>query len=140
MGENVLSSSQMPPLDDNTTLSFSSRLCASLYNTPPSLSLSPLSLSPFSLSPLLPLCLSSGSLPLLSVPRVVSQFLVFLYCKCLWRGLKFVVRKLTGRCELQRICYNNKPGACRTLKIGRPPSCLTGNTRSNITLRDSCVV
>ncbi|KAJ0004108.1 hypothetical protein NQD34_010322 [Periophthalmus magnuspinnatus] len=49
--------------------------------------------------------------------RVLYQFLVFLYCKILWRGLKFVMRKLTGRCELQRICYNNKPGARRTLKI-----------------------
>uniref|UniRef100_A0A3Q3WVE3 ELMO domain-containing protein n=1 Tax=Mola mola TaxID=94237 RepID=A0A3Q3WVE3_MOLML len=49
--------------------------------------------------------------------RVVTQFFIFLYCKCLWRGLKFVVRKFTGRCELQRICYNNKHGARRTLKI-----------------------
>ncbi|XP_053703499.1 ELMO domain-containing protein 1 isoform X1 [Synchiropus splendidus] len=49
--------------------------------------------------------------------RVVTQFFLFLYCKCLWRTLKFVVRKLTGRCELQRICYKNKPGARRTLKI-----------------------
>ncbi|XP_077448847.1 ELMO domain-containing protein 1 isoform X3 [Stigmatopora argus] len=49
--------------------------------------------------------------------RVLTQFFVFLYCKCLWRGLKFTVRKLTGRCELQRICYNNKHGARRTLKI-----------------------
>lgn len=49
--------------------------------------------------------------------RVLSQFLVFLYCKLLWRGLKFVLRKVTGRCELQRICYNNKHGARRTLKI-----------------------
>ncbi|XP_042372519.1 ELMO domain-containing protein 1-like, partial [Plectropomus leopardus] len=48
---------------------------------------------------------------------VVTQFFVFLYCKCLWRGLKFVARKFTGRCELQRICYNNKHGARRTLKI-----------------------
>ncbi|XP_010869127.1 ELMO domain-containing protein 1 isoform X3 [Esox lucius] len=52
-----------------------------------------------------------------STSRVVTQFFLFLYCKCLWRGLKFVVRKITGRCELQRICYNNKPGARRTLKI-----------------------
>uniref|UniRef100_A0A3Q3JDN6 ELMO domain-containing protein n=1 Tax=Monopterus albus TaxID=43700 RepID=A0A3Q3JDN6_MONAL len=51
--------------------------------------------------------------------RVVTQFFVFLYCKLLWRGLKLVVRKFTGRCELQRICYNNKHGARRTLKIGR---------------------
>uniref|UniRef100_A0A3Q3FF21 ELMO/CED-12 domain containing 1 n=1 Tax=Kryptolebias marmoratus TaxID=37003 RepID=A0A3Q3FF21_KRYMA len=42
--------------------------------------------------------------------RVLTQFFVFLYCKCLWRGLKFVVRKFSGRCELQRICYNNKHG------------------------------
>uniref|UniRef100_H2MJ31 ELMO/CED-12 domain containing 1 n=1 Tax=Oryzias latipes TaxID=8090 RepID=H2MJ31_ORYLA len=49
--------------------------------------------------------------------RVFTQFFVFLYCKCLWRGLKLVVRKFTGRCELQRICYNNKPGARRTQKI-----------------------
>ncbi|XP_064206915.1 ELMO domain-containing protein 1-like isoform X1 [Anguilla rostrata] len=49
--------------------------------------------------------------------RVLTQFFVFLYCKCLWRTLKFVIRKVTGRCELQRICYNNKPGAHRTLKI-----------------------
>uniref|UniRef100_A0A3B3CYX2 ELMO/CED-12 domain containing 1 n=1 Tax=Oryzias melastigma TaxID=30732 RepID=A0A3B3CYX2_ORYME len=48
---------------------------------------------------------------------VLTQFFVFLYCKCLWRGLKFVARKFTGRCELQRICYNNKPGARRTQKI-----------------------
>lgn len=27
------------------------------------------------------------------------------------------MRKLTGRCELQRICYNTKPGASRTMKI-----------------------
>uniref|UniRef100_A0A665UTH3 ELMO/CED-12 domain containing 1 n=1 Tax=Echeneis naucrates TaxID=173247 RepID=A0A665UTH3_ECHNA len=54
---------------------------------------------------------------------VVTQFFVFLYCKLLWRGLKFVVRKFTGRCELQRICYNNKHGARRTLKIGRPRRC-----------------
>uniref|UniRef100_A0A8C9R636 ELMO domain containing 1 n=1 Tax=Scleropages formosus TaxID=113540 RepID=A0A8C9R636_SCLFO len=49
--------------------------------------------------------------------RVLAQFCVFLYCKFLWRTFKFVVRKVTGRCELQRICYNNKPGARRTLKI-----------------------
>uniref|UniRef100_H3DQL5 ELMO/CED-12 domain containing 1 n=2 Tax=Tetraodon nigroviridis TaxID=99883 RepID=H3DQL5_TETNG len=49
--------------------------------------------------------------------RVVTQFLVFLYCKCLWRSLKLLVRKFTGRCELQRICYNYQHGACRTLKL-----------------------
>uniref|UniRef100_A0A8C2WL81 ELMO/CED-12 domain containing 1 n=1 Tax=Cyclopterus lumpus TaxID=8103 RepID=A0A8C2WL81_CYCLU len=49
--------------------------------------------------------------------QVVTQFFVFLYCKCLWRGLKFVARKFTGRCELQRICSNNKHGARRTLKL-----------------------
>uniref|UniRef100_A0A674MRI9 ELMO/CED-12 domain containing 1 n=1 Tax=Takifugu rubripes TaxID=31033 RepID=A0A674MRI9_TAKRU len=53
---------------------------------------------------------------------MVTQFFVFLYCKCLWRSLKFVIRKFTGRCELQRICYNNKHGARRTLKIGMPNS------------------
>ncbi|ERE76916.1 ELMO domain-containing protein 1 [Cricetulus griseus] len=31
--------------------------------------------------------------------------------------MKFVMRKLTGRCELQRICYSTKPGASRTMKI-----------------------
>uniref|UniRef100_A0A8C9FW25 Uncharacterized protein n=1 Tax=Pavo cristatus TaxID=9049 RepID=A0A8C9FW25_PAVCR len=46
------------------------------------------------------------------------QVCLYFYCKCLWRCLKFVVRKLTGRCELQRICYNTKPGAARTMKIG----------------------
>ncbi|KAI5096562.1 ELMO domain-containing protein 1 isoform X3, partial [Silurus meridionalis] len=55
--------------------------------------------------------------------RVLTQFLVFLYCKCLWRGLKFIARKVTGRCELQRICYNNKPGARRTLKIESSLKC-----------------
>uniref|UniRef100_A0A8C3RM13 ELMO domain containing 1 n=1 Tax=Chelydra serpentina TaxID=8475 RepID=A0A8C3RM13_CHESE len=45
------------------------------------------------------------------------QVCLYFYCKCLWRCLKFVVRKLTGRCELQRICYNIKPGASRTMKI-----------------------
>uniref|UniRef100_A0A3B3R0U4 ELMO/CED-12 domain containing 1 n=1 Tax=Paramormyrops kingsleyae TaxID=1676925 RepID=A0A3B3R0U4_9TELE len=47
----------------------------------------------------------------------LAQFFMFLYCKFLWRTLKFVTRKVTGRCEMQRICYNNKPGARRTLKI-----------------------
>lgn len=49
--------------------------------------------------------------------RALTQFFSFLYCKFLWRTLKFVTRKLTGRCELQRICHNHKPGAKRTLKI-----------------------
>ncbi|XP_016088782.1 ELMO domain-containing protein 1-like isoform X5 [Sinocyclocheilus grahami] len=55
--------------------------------------------------------------------RVLTQLLVLLYCKCLWRGLKFVIRKVTGRCELQWICYNNKPGARRTLKIESSLKC-----------------
>lgn len=59
---------------------------------------------------------------LVPLSRVVTQFFLFLYCKLLWRGLKFVTRKFTGRCELQRICYNNKHGARRTLKIGRSAS------------------
>ncbi|XP_025925128.1 ELMO domain-containing protein 1 isoform X4 [Apteryx rowi] len=49
--------------------------------------------------------------------RMFVQVCLYFYCKCLWRCLKFVVRKLTGRCELQRICYNTKPGAARTMKI-----------------------
>ncbi|XP_070607779.1 ELMO domain-containing protein 1 [Erythrolamprus reginae] len=49
--------------------------------------------------------------------RMLVQVFLYFYCKCLWRCLKFVARKLTGRCELQRICYNIKPGAERTLKI-----------------------
>lgn len=49
--------------------------------------------------------------------RALSQLLLFLYTAVLWRALKFALRKLTGRCELQRICYNNKHGARRTLKI-----------------------
>ncbi|XP_042710930.1 ELMO domain-containing protein 1 isoform X5 [Chrysemys picta bellii] len=49
--------------------------------------------------------------------RMFVQVCLYFYCKCLWRCLKFVVRKLTGRCELQRICYNIKPGASRTMKI-----------------------
>ncbi|XP_070305829.1 ELMO domain-containing protein 1-like [Salvelinus sp. IW2-2015] len=62
--------------------------------------------------------MNHSSHSILSPPtRVVTQFFVFLYCKCLWRGLKFVIRKVTGWCELQRICYNIKPGARRTLKI-----------------------
>ncbi|XP_044297383.1 ELMO domain-containing protein 1 [Varanus komodoensis] len=48
---------------------------------------------------------------------MLVQVCLYFYCKCLWRCLKFVVRKLTGRCELQRICYNIKPGAARTMKI-----------------------
>ncbi|NXK11859.1 ELMD1 protein, partial [Herpetotheres cachinnans] len=50
--------------------------------------------------------------------RMFVQVCLYFYCKCLWRCLKFVVRKLTGQCELQRICYNTKPGAARTMKIG----------------------
>ncbi|EMP35898.1 ELMO domain-containing protein 1, partial [Chelonia mydas] len=52
-----------------------------------------------------------------SFDRMFVQVCLYFYCKCLWRCLKFVVRKLTGRCELQRICYNIKPGASRTMKI-----------------------
>ncbi|XP_030055237.1 ELMO domain-containing protein 1 isoform X2 [Microcaecilia unicolor] len=48
---------------------------------------------------------------------MLLQVWLYSYCICLWRCLKFIVRKLTGRCELQRICYNNKPGATRTMKI-----------------------
>lgn len=51
--------------------------------------------------------------------RMLIQVCLFFYCKFLWRCLKFVMRKLTGRCELQRICYNTKPGASRTMKIGK---------------------
>ncbi|KAF1497660.1 ELMO domain-containing protein 1, partial [Eudyptula minor] len=53
-----------------------------------------------------------------SFSRMFVQICLYFYCKCLWRCLKFMVRKLTGRCELQRICYNTKPGAARTMKIG----------------------
>ncbi|XP_062329618.1 ELMO domain-containing protein 1-like [Osmerus eperlanus] len=49
--------------------------------------------------------------------RVLVQFLSFLYCTFLWRALKFLTHKVTGRCELQRICHSHKPGACRTLMI-----------------------
>nr|XP_056714574.1 ELMO domain-containing protein 1 isoform X1 [Euleptes europaea] len=49
--------------------------------------------------------------------RMLVQVCLYFYCKCLWRCLKFVARKLTGRCELQRICYSMKPGAGRTMKI-----------------------
>lgn len=51
--------------------------------------------------------------------KMVVQVWLYFYCICLWRCLKFVLRKLTGRCELQRICYNTKPGARRTTKIER---------------------
>ncbi|KFO20705.1 ELMO domain-containing protein 1, partial [Fukomys damarensis] len=49
--------------------------------------------------------------------RMFIQVCLYFYCKFLWRCLKFVMRKLTGRCELQRICYSTKPGASRTMKI-----------------------
>ncbi|XP_072259253.1 ELMO domain-containing protein 1 isoform X3 [Pyxicephalus adspersus] len=49
--------------------------------------------------------------------KMVVQVWLYFYCICLWRCFKFILRKLTGRCELQRICYKNKPGAGRTLKI-----------------------
>uniref|UniRef100_A0A8C4M0X4 ELMO domain containing 1 n=1 Tax=Equus asinus TaxID=9793 RepID=A0A8C4M0X4_EQUAS len=49
--------------------------------------------------------------------QMLIQVCLYFYCKFLWRCLKFVMRKLTGRCELQRICYNTKPGASRTMKI-----------------------
>uniref|UniRef100_A0A8C4LR91 ELMO domain containing 1 n=1 Tax=Equus asinus TaxID=9793 RepID=A0A8C4LR91_EQUAS len=52
-----------------------------------------------------------------NVFRMLIQVCLYFYCKFLWRCLKFVMRKLTGRCELQRICYNTKPGASRTMKI-----------------------
>ncbi|OCT57594.1 hypothetical protein XELAEV_18003296mg [Xenopus laevis] len=48
---------------------------------------------------------------------MVVKVWIYFYCICLWRCLKFILRKLTGRCELQRICYKNKPGAGRTLKL-----------------------
>ncbi|ELK29030.1 ELMO domain-containing protein 1 [Myotis davidii] len=50
---------------------------------------------------------------------MLIQVCLYFYCTFLWRCLKFVMRKLTGRCELQRICYNTKPGASRTMKIGK---------------------
>ncbi|XP_055004981.1 ELMO domain-containing protein 1 [Boleophthalmus pectinirostris] len=45
------------------------------------------------------------------------RVLWFFVCQVLWRGLKFVLRKFSGRCELQRLCSSNKPGARRTLKM-----------------------
>ncbi|KAG8584708.1 hypothetical protein GDO81_004731 [Engystomops pustulosus] len=48
---------------------------------------------------------------------MVVQVWLYFYCICLWRCFKFILRKLSGRCELQRICYKNKPGAGRTLKL-----------------------
>ncbi|XP_043547770.1 ELMO domain-containing protein 1 isoform X1 [Chiloscyllium plagiosum] len=48
---------------------------------------------------------------------MLVQLCLYVYCKCLWRFLKFILRKITGKCELQRICYSRKPGAQRTLKI-----------------------
>ncbi|XP_042190084.1 ELMO domain-containing protein 1 isoform X2 [Callorhinchus milii] len=48
---------------------------------------------------------------------MLFQLCVYFYCKCLWRFLKFGLRKISGKCELQRICYRKKPGAQRTLKI-----------------------
>uniref|UniRef100_A0A8C6T8V3 ELMO domain containing 1 n=1 Tax=Neogobius melanostomus TaxID=47308 RepID=A0A8C6T8V3_9GOBI len=73
----------------------------------------------------------------LSVFRALSQFLVFVYCSLLWRGLKFILRKVTGRCELQRICYNNKHGARRSLKIGTTPN--ISDSRNNKTLLRSAL-
>ncbi|XP_062910180.1 ELMO domain-containing protein 1 isoform X4 [Mobula hypostoma] len=49
--------------------------------------------------------------------RMLVQLCWYFYCTCLWRFLKFALRKITGKCELQRICYSRKPGAQRTLKI-----------------------
>ncbi|XP_071990332.1 ELMO domain-containing protein 1 isoform X3 [Engystomops pustulosus] len=49
--------------------------------------------------------------------KMVVQVWLYFYCICLWRCFKFILRKLSGRCELQRICYKNKPGAGRTLKL-----------------------
>ncbi|XP_072119221.1 ELMO domain-containing protein 1 isoform X2 [Mobula birostris] len=48
---------------------------------------------------------------------MLVQLCWYFYCTCLWRFLKFALRKITGKCELQRICYSRKPGAQRTLKI-----------------------
>uniref|UniRef100_A0A8C6WMI1 ELMO domain containing 1 n=1 Tax=Neogobius melanostomus TaxID=47308 RepID=A0A8C6WMI1_9GOBI len=70
----------------------------------------------------------------LSVFRALSQFLVFVYCSLLWRGLKFILRKVTGRCELQRICYNNKHGARRSLKIGTTPNISDSLLRSALSV------
>lgn len=62
---------------------------------------------------------SSGRVLSFVFDRMFFQVCLYFYCKFLWRCLKFVMRKLTGRCELQRICYNTKPGASRTMKIGK---------------------
>lgn len=72
------------------------------------------------------LVVAASVLSQLSIGRVLSfvpyrmliQVCLYFYCKFLWRCMKFVMRKLTGRCELQRICYGTKPGASRTMKIG----------------------
>uniref|UniRef100_A0A8C9QWV7 ELMO domain containing 1 n=1 Tax=Scleropages formosus TaxID=113540 RepID=A0A8C9QWV7_SCLFO len=43
---------------------------------------------------------------------------LLVFASLLWRALKLVMRNVTGRWELQRICHGNQPGARRTLKIG----------------------
>uniref|UniRef100_A0A8C6TAK0 ELMO/CED-12 domain containing 1 n=1 Tax=Neogobius melanostomus TaxID=47308 RepID=A0A8C6TAK0_9GOBI len=57
-------------------------------------------------------------------------FLGYFYLRC----LKFILRKVTGRCELQRICYNNKHGARRSLKIGTTPNISDSLLRSALSV------
>lgn len=44
-----------------------------------------------------------------------AQLLLCGYTNLMW---KWIVHKVTGRCELLRILYDEQPGALRTLKTG----------------------
>lgn len=45
--------------------------------------------------------------------KKIIGFLFLIYCSL----IKFITRKLTGLCELQRICYSTDQGARRCLQI-----------------------
>uniref|UniRef100_A0A3Q4GS75 ELMO/CED-12 domain containing 2 n=1 Tax=Neolamprologus brichardi TaxID=32507 RepID=A0A3Q4GS75_NEOBR len=66
----------------------------------------------------------------------------YVYTSFLRYWLKWLIRQVTGTCELQRICSGHKPGAARTTKAGalnHPKSVLRGALETTKDSLEQCV-
>lgn len=53
------------------------------------------------------------------IAEMIRRIWQYIYTSLLRAWLKWLLRKTTGTCELQRICSGNKPGATMTKKAGK---------------------
>ncbi|XP_014662267.1 PREDICTED: ELMO domain-containing protein 2-like [Priapulus caudatus] len=53
-----------------------------------------------------------------------------------WHMFKWLLRRITGKCELQRICYNHREGAPRTMRIEKSLRCSKSTLLQNVLSRE----